>query len=186
MAIAVDFSALRQNKFWKKKFRKAVLVRDTIGDGCISRADFELTVDRCKKLDCSTPKHIDKFTQYVQKLCDLFGLVDESVKLSYNEFEEKWIGALKEWVEKGTIDKLFGSIFHLQDINEDGFISLEEWTAHHEIAGLDTAHARASFDAMDTNHDGKISEDEFVTYQREFYLTTENKLNSAILYGPLE
>ena len=67
MAVAVDFSALRQNQFWKKKFCKAVLVRDTDGDGCISRADFELMVDRCKKLDCSTPKHFEKFTQY--KMC---------------------------------------------------------------------------------------------------------------------
>jgi len=159
MAVAVDFSALWQNHFWKKKFRKAVLVRDINGDGCISRADFELMVDRCKKLDSSTPKHLEKFTQYVQKLCDSFGLVDESVKLSYNEFEDKLMSAKKEMIERGTIDKLFGSMFHLRDINEDGFISFEEWTAHYQIAGIDTVHARASFDAMDTNHDGKISED---------------------------
>ena len=161
-------------------------MRDTDGDGCISRADFELMVDRYKKLDCSTPKHLEKFTQYVQKLCDSFGLVDESVKLSYNEFEEKWKSAMKEWVEKGTIENFFGSMFHMQDMNEDGVISLEEWTAHYQIAGLDTAHARASFDAMDTNHDGKISEDEFVKYHMEYLFSTENKLNSAIFYGPLE
>ena len=186
MAVAVDFSALWQNQFWKKKFRKAVLVRDTNKDGCISRADFELMVDHCKKLDSSTPKHLDKFTQYVQMFCTSFGLVDESVKLSYNEFEEKWMGFIKEWVEKGTIDNFFESMFHMQDINEDGFISFEEWTAHYQISGIDTAHARASFDAMDTNHDGKISEDEFVKYHMEYFFSTENKLNSAILCGPLE
>ena len=73
----------------------------------------------------------------------------------------------------------------VSDMNEDGFISLEECTAHYQIAGLDTAHARASFDAMDTNHDGKIYEDEFVKYHMEYLFSTENKLNSAILYGPL-
>ena len=186
MAVAVDFSALRQNQFWKKKFRKAVLVRDTNKDGCISRADFELMVDRCKKLDSSTPKHLDKFTQYLQRLCDSFGLVDESVKLSYNEFEDKWISAMKEWVKKGTIEKLFGSMFHLLDIDENGSISFEEWTAHYHTFGIDAAHARASFDAIDINHDQNISEDEFVKYHMEYFLSTENKLNSAILYGPLE
>ena len=57
--------------------------------------------------------------------------------------------------------------FHVLDINEDGFIDFEEWTAHYQIGGIDTAHARASFDAIDTNHDQKISEEEFVKYHME-------------------
>ena len=52
--------------------------------------------------------------------------------------------------------------------------------------GIDPAHARASFDALDTNNDGVISEEEFRAYHWEFFCTTENKLNSEIMYGPLE
>ena len=51
---------------------------------------------------------------------------------------------------------------------------------------IDKAHARASFDAMDTNGDGKISKEEFVAYHVEFYYTAEDKLKSSILYGPLK
>ena len=182
--MAVDFSALRQNDYWKKKFRRAVQVRDTNQNGFITRADFELLVNRCKKLDISTPICIERFTPYVLKLCDSFGLVDESVKLSYDEFEDKWIAAYMK--ESDTGKKLFGAMFRVLDIDEDGFISLEEWTAHNKVMGIDAAHARASFDAIDTNHDQKISEDEFVKYHLEYFLSTENKLNSAILYGPLQ
>ena len=184
--MALDFSALVQNDFYKKKMRRAVEVQDVNRDGYITRADFDLMVERCKNLDSFTPKHLERFTQHMKETCDSFGLVDESVKYTYSEFLEKWFDILKEWFPKGTIARSTASLFQIMDTNEDGFISFEEWIAYHQIVGMDTAHARASFDAINTNHDGKISEDEFVKYQMEFFCSTENKLNSAILFGPLE
>ena len=53
------------------------------------------------------------------------------------------------------------------------------------MIGVDTEYARASFDVMDKNVDGQISEDEMVNFYHEFYCTAENVLGSAILYGPL-
>ena len=38
---------------------------------------------------------------------------------------------------------------------------------------------------MDKDGGGKITKEEFLDYNSEFFHTTENKLNSAILYGPL-
>ena len=184
--MALDFSALVQNDFYRKKFRRAVEVRDVNRDGCISRADFDIMVERCKNLDSSTPKHLERLTQHMKETCDFFGLVDDSVKYTYSEFEDKWFDIIKEWFAKGTTARLTASLFQIVDINEDGFISFEEWVAYHQIVGMDTAHARASFDAIDTNHDGKISEDEFVKSHVEFFCSSENKLNSAILFGPLE
>ena len=184
--MAVDVLALRQSAFWKKKFRRLAEVRDADKDGYISQADFMLVVERCKKLSISTPRYIEKFTQYRQTFCESFDLVDESVKFTYSEFENKWCVGAKKLVEQGTATNMLVSMFHILDTDEDGFISFEERTAHHQVVGIDTAHARASFDAIDSNHDQKISEDEFVKYHMEFFLSTENKLKSAILFGPLE
>ena len=40
--------------------------------------------------------------------------------------------------------------------------------------------------AMDAKYgDGKVTRKEFVDYHIECYHSTENKLNSAILHGPL-
>ena len=182
--MAIDLSTLRQSDYWKKKIRRVAEVRDANKDGYISRADYELMLDRCKKLDIATPHFIETCTSMVQRICYHLGLTDESVKLSYDEYEEKLLGVFMK--ERNVFEKTFREEFHSLDIDRDGFISFEEWIAHYKIFDIDTAHARASFDAMDTNHDQKISEDEFVEYNCEFYLSTENKLNSAILFGPLE
>ena len=43
----------------------------------------------------------------------------------------------------------------------------------------------ASFRAMDRNHDTLLSREEFKAYHVEYFFTSEDKLNSSILYGPL-
>ena len=58
--------------------------------------------------------------------------------------------------------------FNNLDMNGDDVITLNEWSAHYHCMGIDTAHARASFDAMDANSDGKISKEEFVNYHYEY------------------
>lgn len=109
--------------------------------------------DRLKKFNVSTPKHLERHTQYVKKTSDYFSLSDDSVKYSIEDFEEKQISGMKKWVESGTTQNLFGSMFDNLDIDKDGFISfVEEWTVHYQTLGIDTAHARSSFDAIDANH----------------------------------
>ena len=104
--MALDFSALVQNDFYKKKMRRAVEVRDGNRDGYITQTDFDIMVERCKNLDSSTPKHLERLTQHMKETCDFFGLVDDSVKYTYSEFLEKWFDILKEWFPKGVTEKV--------------------------------------------------------------------------------
>ena len=92
--MATDYSDLRKSEFWRKKFARAVQVRDTDKSGDISRADFELIVTRYQQSDFSTPLHLANFSKQMMKSCDALGLIDESVKLSYAEFEEKWFSII--------------------------------------------------------------------------------------------
>ena len=77
-------------------------------------------------------------------------------------------------------------MFNCLDINGDGVVSMNEWELHYKCMRFDPKHAKASFEAMDTNGDGVVSLEEFTAYHVEFFSTTDNKLNSAILYGPLD
>ena len=73
------------------------------------------------------------------------------------------------------------NMFSNLDKNGDGVITFKDWRAHYCCVGIDTAYALASFDVMDKNADGKVTEEEFVNYNYEYYFTAENKLNSAAL-----
>ena len=80
---------------------------------------------------------------------------------------------------------LCNSIFNNLDANGDGEIDIKDWRLFYYSLGIPEVHAQASFDALDANSDGLVSREEFAAYYTEFFLSTENKLNSAIFVGPL-
>jgi len=140
-------------------------------------------MERYSKQCTSSPQKREAYAKEWSKICDSMGLTDESVKLSYDEFKEKYI----EYVMKGGSWKpMFEAAFSYMDLNDDGVMSFDEWKAHYTCVGIDLAYARPSFDAMDANSDGVVSKEEFMNFVYEFYCTGENKLGSAILYGPLD
>jgi len=53
------------------------------------------------------------------------------------------------------------------------------------IIGLDTALAKVSFKAIDTNSDGQISLEEFVNAGTEFFTGEDEKSPSALFWGTL-
>ena len=170
-----------------------VEVHDSTKCGSISRADFEVVVNRYRKLDTATQQHAESLSQSLLHFADLMGLTNVSVKMSYDDFTDMHLKVLSAEGAKlaSPNDKLplgldlLLNIFSNLDKNGDGVITFKDWSAYYHCEGIDTAYARASFDVMDKNSDGKVTEEEFVNYNYEYYFTAENKLNSGILYGPL-
>ena len=80
---------------------------------------------------------------------------------------------------------MFKPMFECLDVNDDGYITLNEWQFHNSALGISQEQSKISFDAMDRDGDGRVTAEEFVDYRDEYYHTAENKLNSAVLYGPL-
>ena len=177
----MDSAELQKSDFWKKKFRKAVISRDANKSGCISRGDYELVLERYKKLTEMPAEKFQLLSKIILGFCDNLGLIDESVQLPYEEFEQHWISINAPKVNQNILNQMFACL----DANGDGFISLKEWKVHNSAMGISPEHAKNSFHAMDADGDGKVAKKEFVEYQIEFFNSAENKLNSAILYGPL-
>lgn len=132
---------------------------------------------------CVSEENLKKIEEYFNKLCMSLGLKDESVKISPEDVLENFI---KCDVTIEQYAKGFELVFDAFDIDGNGVIWFDEWIKHYKAAGLDVAHARASFDAMDTNQDGVISKEEFCAFNIEYYYSVEDELNSSILYGPLD
>ena len=178
----MDFEILCNNDFWKKKLRKAFENQDVDKDGFISRADYDLIISRYKEMGASE-RCTTKLQDTWEKMYKLWGITDHTVKFSIDEMIVIH-GKVLQLVSKHT--NMFDEMFDSIDMNGNGEISFTEWDAHYKSMTIPSEHARASFDAMDTNRDGIVSKQEFYDYHIEFFLTTEDKLNSSILFGPLD
>ena len=74
------------------------------------------------------------------------GLTDDSVKHTYDQFKKVLSKSVVTAGEK--YKDIIRKAFKTLDLNENGFISFEEWTASHNVLGVDTKYARASFDVI--------------------------------------
>ena len=172
---------LQESDFWRRKFRKAVITRDTNKSGSLSRYDFEVIVQRYKNTAESPTEKIEALSKSMFSFCDELGLVDGSVEQSYDEFEGRW----QALMARDNYVIVFQHMFMCLDADGDGFITFNEWNVHNAALGISPESAKESFNAMDGDEDGKITMNEFLAYHYEFFFSTENKLNSAILFGPL-
>lgn len=159
-------------------------VQDTNKDGLIQRADFDLILQRFKEMGASE-KSLKEVKGTFESAYQSWGLVDDSTALTYDEFLSNFTREMQKIID-GIGKPLFTGPFNIIDVNGNGKISYKEWANYYAAIGIDTVHAKASFDAMDTDGDGVVSMEEFTAYTQEYYLSTENTLNSAIMYGPLD
>ena len=177
----IDFDHLRNNPIWRKKLTKFVEFTDTDKDGYVSRADYDLMVTRYKDLPLTDPSHAEVMAKVNETWITLIGLKG-SKKMSYEEFVEQFMIMAKKLLADEMDNQLFGSVFDTIDTNGDGFIDLAEWRVHYECHGTPVKYAKASFNAIDTNHDGLLSREEFLSYHHEYFFTSE----SSLLCGPLD
>lgn len=158
-------------------------VRDADKDGLIERADFKLVIQRFKVIGTSE-EHLKKMSATYSKAYEQLGIVDGSTSLTYDEFVTRFAKQMVNSAEQmesigdSTVSVLFEAIC-------SGEITFKEWVDFYNALGIDPAHAKASFAAMDENGDGVVSKEGFAAYIKEFFLSTEDTLNSSILFGPL-
>lgn len=181
----VDVAQYQKSDFWKKKIRAAIKYRDADRDGTISKGDFELIWERYKKLSSSTSEHSKSLSKMVTKFVDDLGLSDPETKLTYEQYEKRWMASISKPDTLATEEAYFKELFCNLDADGSGNISFKEWEHHCSAYGIPIEHARDSFEAMDVDKDNYITEEEFVKYHMEFFFSAENKLNSKILFGPL-
>ena len=103
--------------------------------------------------------------------------------------QDQLISTLKKQVQDPALrETLAGPLplfFSAIDANADGMIQGEEYELFFDIIGLDPKMAGDTFKAIDTNHDGQLSLDEFVTAGVDFFTSEDESSPNKLFWGPL-
>ena len=102
------------------------------------------------------------------------------------QFVESMAKLVNDPSTKGVLEGPLPLFFHCVDSNDDHLIDESEYQEFFKILGLDTSLAKAAFQAIDTNHDGDISLDEFIEAGTNFFLEQDESSPNAMFWGPLE
>ena len=76
-------------------------------------------------------------------------------------------------------------MFDIIDSNNDGVISVHEYTVFFQIYNIDPKYVAEAFQAIDTDKNGVISRDEFVAAYQECASGTDESHPSQHMFGPL-
>lgn len=180
----IDFARLRADPYWNKKIFTTARSTDADKNGFVDLADFELIVSRYRNNSTANPAHTETVAKAFMLMSSMMG-IDNQTRLTYSQFKERFAEIIEQYTKDGKFDELINAKFDSYDLNCDGEIDFNEWRFHYESIGVPLQYAQASFDAVDRDHNGVISREEFLAYHKEYFLSSENKLNSAILFGPL-
>ncbi len=170
------------NPFWNKKLDRELKVRDTDKNGKITLNDYDLILERYSKYSGVSKEKVEACRRFMMRHCATMGLTDASKSLTYNQAKK---GVAKA-ADDPSKDEFYLGMFHMLDVDKNDKITLDEWETHYKCLRIGPTHAKASFKAMDLNDSNTVTRDEFVAYHCEFYFSAENKLNSGILFGPLD
>jgi hypothetical protein len=171
--------------YWESKIRHYFSILDTDKDGKLTENDFQLLGDRYieyTQVDDRRAKKvrakIAKFWPDLQK-ASLDGPMTVDVFVQY--IKEKGINKLDQ-----RVTEIYLVYFDLFDPSGDGTISLEEFKVFQKVHGVDPVHAEETFRALDTDNDGKLTEEEFVDAARTYFTALEECEPVKNLYGPLQ
>jgi Ca2+-binding EF-hand superfamily protein len=174
------------SEFWQRKMRTYFQRIDFDKDGSITRKDFEGMATRfIESGKLSGPQA----TELQQNILDVWDKnlgpssgVDAISQDKFIEVMKSLVGnpALKQALE-GPLPLFFKAV----DANHDDYIQADEYAQFFQILGLDPAMAPDSFKAIDTDGDGRLSLQEFVTAGSEFFQSEDESKPTKSFWGPL-
>ena len=87
---------------------------------------------------------------------------------------------------KKCISGLIYGFLDLMDVNCDGYLQEDEYRKMvHQLGVPDTSFIKETFNAIDVNHDGKLSFQEFVDGCYDFFFSDDEKSPFTLFFGPL-
>jgi len=180
------FNSDESENFFKRKMKRLFQVLDTNGDGVFRLQDLLDMGSRFKGAaltgGCPSTDINQQFTTAWNQLFQKDGQIQE-VTLPY--FTDL-VQSVKAEDLATLVSTVYSSIFCMFDADKDGFIQIGEFCQFLALYSSVDTNPKPTFHFLDTDKDGKISEEEFVTAFKEFLLGEDPTSQYGLLFGPLE
>ena len=182
-------SAYKSSPKWLKRIEELFHQSDLNKDGFVSIEDFEIWIENIEKETKADTALIEKADTAMREYWESVGL-KPGVKLTKEQFSDNLAeAALTERAkhEAGDKDSLFvrytEAVFDVVDTNRNGFLELNEYEKMMQASNFDAGTAKMAFDAIDVNHNAKLSRKDLLDYNAKFWLYPDDQ-ESAGFYGP--
>jgi len=170
--------------FWRRKIRTLVDRIDLDRDGQVTRKDFEDWCDRYDQTGRVSKAKGDQFRTVLMEFWnDFMAEIVKTRPLTADVYAEALSKRGKKDLLK-VVDDFYNLLFDMMDLNDDGTISLDEFTVYYQVLGLDAKMAAVVFAAIDTNKDNVLSRAEFLAGGEDFFMN-EEKSPYQLFWGPL-
>ena len=177
----------KPSNLWIKKNITLFYRFDRDGNGRLDDNDIEFFTTAFQRHGCLNEEKTERMRE---KINAFFKLLNKgSTDMSLENFVKRRIPLVNnrefgEEVWEKYLKHVATLMFFSIDSDEDGFISLQEFTVFFKCIKVKEEYARKIFVDVDTNHDSKISSEEFVHAIHDF---TYNEEDSPFkeLFGPL-
>jgi Ca2+-binding EF-hand superfamily protein len=100
--------------------------------------------------------------------------------------KEEWNAAMEkpDFVDRVALPFAL-AVFDVADTDNSGRLSVNEMIAAQTRAGITEEETRRMFDALDSDHDGEVTRDEYAKAIREFYLSEDPNAVGNLMVGNL-
>ena len=163
------------NPTWVKRAEEFFYVTDVNKNGVIELDDFRMFAENLKKFtNNKRPEHLKKALEADMKLAAAVG-IKEGDQFS----KEQWIDGLAKVAaefnaklrrgERPPTEELIRALFSAVDINEDGVVTLDEYTLIFKAYNMDETAAAEGFATLDKDKNGKLDVNEIPSRHSKFW-----------------
>ncbi|XP_013408452.1 sarcoplasmic calcium-binding protein-like [Lingula anatina] len=170
-------------EFWVRKIRSFFVLFDRDLDGIVRKEDYlDWVLERTKSFLAKDKQ--EKYKEYWNAAWNEFwGGPEGKVSVTFEEMMQSHARTFRDPKFAETCKNWFNLTFDGADANSDEFITLQEYSDFLKCYGVHPLSVTPSFQALDTNHDGLISREDFTNAGRDYFVTTDDN-PSKLFWGP--
>lgn len=175
----------------RKKLTHLFHLRDGNGDGLLEKADYENTAKRLADIfkwesDSDAYQVMMRAQVFEWDELQTFADANDDNQVTLDEFLAAYAAMPSIEPIFENVDNMIHFAFGWFDKDRDGHIQQDEHALLLSVYNVSADDANAAFDKLDSNNDGKLSEQDLRNYMREFFLSDNADAVSNHFWGLVE